>query len=115
MMPIAERDSVPPFGFQCPFDMISKTDPPADDACDDASDLRSFGRRRGRALSARQASLLTNDLPRLAIDMAAPPPASATELFGTDISEVWLEIGFGGAEHLLWQAERNPTVGLLGC
>jgi len=26
----------------------------------------------------------------------------------------WLEIGFGGAEHLLWQAENNPNVTLLG-
>ena len=29
--------------------------------------------------------------------------------------EVWLEIGFGGAEHLLWQARHNPEVGLIGC
>jgi len=28
---------------------------------------------------------------------------------------VWLEIGFGGAEHLMWQAGQNPTVGLIGC
>jgi len=27
---------------------------------------------------------------------------------------IWLEIGFGGAEHLLWQAEQNPDVTLLG-
>ena len=26
----------------------------------------------------------------------------------------WLEIGFGGAEHLLWQAETHPDVTLLG-
>ena len=28
---------------------------------------------------------------------------------------MWLEIGFGGAEHLLWQASRHPGVGLIGC
>jgi tRNA (guanine-N7-)-methyltransferase len=28
---------------------------------------------------------------------------------------VWLEIGFGGAEHLIWQAVRNPEVGIIGC
>ena len=28
---------------------------------------------------------------------------------------MWLEIGFGGGEHLLWQAARNPEIGLIGC
>jgi tRNA (guanine-N7-)-methyltransferase len=28
---------------------------------------------------------------------------------------VWLEIGFGGGEHLLWQARHNPNIGLIGC
>lgn len=28
---------------------------------------------------------------------------------------MWLEIGFGGAEHLIWQAEHNPAIGLIGC
>jgi tRNA (guanine-N7-)-methyltransferase len=30
------------------------------------------------------------------------------------VSEVWLEIGFGGAEHLIWQAQRHPEVGFIG-
>ena len=28
---------------------------------------------------------------------------------------MWLEIGFGGGEHLVWQARANPDVGLIGC
>lgn len=28
--------------------------------------------------------------------------------------ELWLEIGFGGAEHLLWQAEHHPDIHLIG-
>ncbi|MEQ1714923.1 MAG: tRNA (guanosine(46)-N7)-methyltransferase TrmB, partial [Hyphomicrobium sp.] len=28
---------------------------------------------------------------------------------------LWLEIGFGGGEHLLWQAEHNPDVTIIGC
>lgn len=31
------------------------------------------------------------------------------------MSEVWLEIGFGGGEHLAWQAAHNPDIGLIGC
>ncbi len=29
--------------------------------------------------------------------------------------EVWLEIGFGSGEHLLWQAEHHKDVGFIGC
>ena len=28
---------------------------------------------------------------------------------------MWLEIGFGGGEHLIWQAKANAQVGLIGC
>ncbi|MGB0789614.1 MAG: tRNA (guanosine(46)-N7)-methyltransferase TrmB [Marinirhabdus sp.] len=31
-----------------------------------------------------------------------------------DFSELWLEIGFGGSEHLIWQAQNNPDVAVLG-
>ncbi len=69
-------------------------------------ELRSYGRRRGRKPSARQTTLLREGLPRLAFDPANPPEGFA---------QTWLEIGFGGGEHLLWQARRNPGVALIGC
>ena len=78
-------------------------------------DLRSYGRRRGRKPSARQAALLERELPRVALRLAGPPPPRLGELFAPPVEEVWLEIGFGGAEHLLWQARANPRVGLIGC
>ena len=28
--------------------------------------------------------------------------------------EVWLEIGFGGGEHLAWQAAHHPDIGIIG-
>jgi tRNA (guanine-N7-)-methyltransferase len=77
-------------------------------------DLRSYGRRRGRKLSARQAALLENLLPRVALSLSNAPPARLGDLFVPPVAEVWLEIGFGGAEHLLWQARANPRVGLIG-
>lgn len=81
-----------------------------------SSELRSFGRRRGRVLSPRQQGLMQEKLPRLALDLTAPPPAPLTKLFaGAPPSDVWLEIGFGGAEHLLWQAREHPQIGLIGC
>jgi tRNA (guanine-N7-)-methyltransferase len=35
-------------------------------------------------------------------------------LFG-DVEDVWLEIGFGGGEHLAWQAAAHPGIGFIGC
>jgi tRNA (guanine-N7-)-methyltransferase len=78
-------------------------------------DLRSYGRRRGRAPSVRQASLWQNALPRFALDLAQPLPPPIGELFAPPVADVWLEIGFGGGEHLVWQARHNPDVGLIGC
>ena len=51
-------------------------------------------------------ALLREDLPRLSFD-----PAHAPEGF----AQTWLEIGFGGGEHLLWQARHNRNVVLIGC
>lgn len=80
-----------------------------------AKELRSFGRRHGRKLSPRQQMLLDDVLPRLALDLERLPPAPLTKLFAAPVGEVWLEIGFGGSEHLIWQAAHNPAVGLIGC
>ncbi len=78
-------------------------------------ELRSFGRRRGRRLSARQQSLLDSFLPQLEVDLAEASPQSLEALFPLKISEVRLEVGFGGGEHLVWQARNNPDVGFIGC
>lgn len=80
-----------------------------------AAELRSFGRRRGRTLSPRQQRLMTGLLPEVQLDLARPAPAEIGCIFEPPREKVWLEIGFGGAEHLVWQAENNPQVGLLGC
>jgi len=31
------------------------------------------------------------------------------------VREIWLEIGFGSGEHLLWQAEHHSDIGFIGC
>jgi tRNA (guanine-N7-)-methyltransferase len=73
-----------------------------------------FGRRKGHALRQNQAALFDTLLPRLAVDIAAPAPADLRTLFATPVSEVRLEIGFGGAEHLLSQAHSHPQCGYIG-
>jgi tRNA (guanine-N7-)-methyltransferase len=80
-----------------------------------ASALRSYGRRKGRPLSHRKERLLAELLPRIRLDLTRPAPGAMPSLFRTSISELWLEVGFGSGEHILWQAERRAEVGFIGC
>lgn len=50
-------------------------------------------------------------LPKLRLDLGAC--ADPCGLFG-GVDEVWLEVGFGGGEHLLEHARANPSIGLIG-
>jgi tRNA (guanine-N7-)-methyltransferase len=77
--------------------------------------LRSYGRRKGKPLSARKERLLQDLLPRLRLDLKGPAPGHLRDLFTVPVGEVWLEIGFGSGEHLLWQAEHHEDVGFVGC
>jgi tRNA (guanine-N7-)-methyltransferase len=74
-----------------------------------------FGRRKGHPLRAQQAALFDTLLPRLALDLAAPAPPDLRTLFASGADDVRLEIGFGGGEHLLAQAETNRATGFIGC
>ncbi len=51
-------------------------------------------------------------LPRLALHPAQG--ADPRTYFSSAVDDVWLEVGFGAGEHLLWQARENPRVGLVG-
>jgi len=73
-----------------------------------------FGRRKGHALKPRQAALFDTLLPAIGLDLATPAAADLRTLFPRAVDEVRLEIGFGGAEHLVAQAEANPNVGYIG-
>lgn len=74
-----------------------------------------FGRRKGHRLRRRQAELVDQALPRLAIDLATPAPRSLAALFPGKTDSVRLEIGFGGGEHLLAEGRANPDTGFIGC
>lgn len=78
------------------------------------ADLRSYGRKRGRKPSPRQSELLETVLPRVRLDLEQLSVSDLASQFRTPVQEVWLEIGFGGAEHMIDCARRNPTVGLIG-
>ena len=77
---------------------------------------RFYGRRRGKRLRPTPRGLIEALLPRLAIPVpAAPARLDPATLFAFVPKAVWLEVGFGGGEHLAWQALNNPEVGLIGC
>ena len=72
--------------------------------------LRSYGRLKTRTIKPRQAALMESLLPGLRpptgpFDPRALMPAAA---------EVWLEIGFGGGEHMAAQAGLHRDVLILG-
>jgi tRNA (guanine-N7-)-methyltransferase len=49
-----------------------------------------------------------------AAENPARDPLRLADTFGDD-RPVWLEIGFGGGEHMVHMAARYPQVGLIGC
>ena len=64
---------------------------------------RLYGRAKGKPLTAHQSALVDGLLPRLAFDADSVPEG-----------EIWMEIGFGAAHHLIEQARANPDVTLIG-
>jgi tRNA (guanine-N7-)-methyltransferase len=73
-----------------------------------------FGRRKGKKLRAAQGDLVEKLLPSVRVTTGLTPSA----LFPASNSEArqtWLEIGFGGGEHLAAQARSHPDVNFIGC
>ena len=74
-----------------------------------------YGRRRGRKLRVGQRGLLETALPGRAIVLPEHGPIDPRRLFAAPSREVWLEVGFGGGEHLAAQAAAHPATGFIGC
>ena len=78
-----------------------------------------YGRRHGKTLRPNHRLYLAQDLSALAPgpvsrdDNPDRLPLDLAALFGA--RPVWLEIGFGGGEHLAGVAAAHPEIGLIGC
>jgi len=78
-----------------------------------------YGRRKGHYTKPTQLAVLEEDLSTLSpgpVDWDVNPdrtPLDLERLFGG--RDVWLEVGFGGGEHMVHQAAQNPDVGIIGC
>ena len=80
---------------------------------DTAPRLLLYGRRRGRALRPGPRHLLET-LPPLGFALPAQGRLDPRTLFAAPVDAVWLELGFGGGEHLAAQAEAHPATGMIG-
>ena len=72
------------------------------------------GRRLGKKLRAGQKELLEKHLPDIRLTAQNPEPHFETTMKAAP-EKVWLEIGFGGGEHLAAQAKAQPNIGFIGC
>lgn len=105
----------------------ARTERAEGDAAQTFAPRRLYGRSKGKALRPGQARLMDERLPELLLDLSArepsstlapssaPAPLSARALFAAPVRAVRLEIGFGGGEHLVAAAAREPDVGFIGC
>src|SRR4051812_21421776 len=66
-----------------------------------------YGRRKGPKLSQRQSGLRRT----LLGELAYRPGEAPLQQFPNSVRELWLEVGFGAGEHLVWQAEHHPNIG----
>jgi tRNA (guanine-N7-)-methyltransferase len=78
-----------------------------------------YGRFKGKTLRPNQKDYLESDLDALspgAVSWEENPdraPLDLNAVFGG--KPLWVEIGFGGGEHLVHQAKTYPEVGIIGC
>ncbi|WP_068109825.1 tRNA (guanine(46)-N(7))-methyltransferase TrmB [Tropicimonas marinistellae] len=78
-----------------------------------------YGRRHGKTLRSSQKGYLDEDLDKLSpgpVDWEVNPDRAPLDLaarFGA--REIWLEIGFGGGEHMVHQAVQHPDAAIIGC
>lgn len=77
-----------------------------------------YGRVHGKTLRASQKTYLEEDLDKLSLLGVAReenPDRSPIDLSRFGAKPLWLEIGFGGGEHLVHMAATYPEIGIIGC
>lgn len=73
-----------------------------------------YGRRKSKPLRVTKQSAFDDILPSVSIVPTADN-IDPLSFFPAGYDTVWLEIGFGAGEHLLYQAEQNPHIAMIGC
>ena len=76
--------------------------------------LRFFGRRKGKAIGASREFLMQELLPKICLELPPKGKLNVKKLFPDKLEEIWLEVGFGGGEHLAELSKKYPKVGFVG-
>lgn len=74
-----------------------------------------WGRKQSRPLKDYQKNLVENLLPKLQVHLQQDTAVVLSELFPNPVKEYYLEIGFGGGEHLAARAVESSAAGFIGC
>lgn len=77
-------------------------------------DKRFFGRRKGKPIKESRQKLINELLPKITLPAPNGKVFDLKSLFGIVPKEVWLEVGFGGGEHVSELAKLYPDVGFIG-
>lgn len=77
-------------------------------------DKRFYGRRKGKPIKESRQKLLDGLLPKIQMVCPKEGKIDLKKSFGINPQEVWLEVGFGGGEHVSEIALKYPSVGILG-
>jgi tRNA (guanine-N7-)-methyltransferase len=78
-----------------------------------------YGRVHGKTLRPSQKAYLAEDLAAVSLggitreDNPERVPLDLLPVFGG--RPLWVEVGFGGGEHLVQMAAANPGIGIIGC
>src|SRR3954465_11158548 len=72
-------------------------------------------RTRYHKLGAAREELMLRVFTAVALDLDEHAPVEVAELFPVAVSEINMEIGFGGGEHLVAEARRLPGSVFIGC
>ena len=78
-------------------------------------DKRFYGRRKGKPIKVSRQRLIDELLPKVSVSKPdSEQVLDVSQIFGISPREVWLEVGFGGGEHVAELAKMYPDVGIIG-
>lgn len=77
--------------------------------------LRTYGRRQGRPIKSTKQNLLDELLPTISVDLIDTEQRIDPQIYFDRPANVWMEVGFGGGEHLAQLAHKHPEINFIGC
>ncbi|MCQ2966178.1 MAG: tRNA (guanine(46)-N(7))-methyltransferase TrmB [Alphaproteobacteria bacterium] len=76
---------------------------------------RFYGRRKGKKIKESRQILHDSFLPKVRLKSFTDDEiVDPKTMFSIPVEEAWLEIGFGGGEHIAEQSKRHPHIGFIG-